>query len=109
MIVPMMRQAEGPDATGAWRAGRAGRARGAAALALALVVVHGGCGTIIQKIEDLFAPVSGWSKPGVTDEEQKRDEQSCDSAAVKAHGPGGGARLAYENCMRAKGYELAAK
>jgi hypothetical protein len=79
------------------------------ALVLALAVAHGGCGTVIEKVDDLLAPVGGWSKPGVTDEERKRDAQECDSAAIKAHGPGGRARLAYEHCMRARGYELATK
>jgi hypothetical protein len=79
------------------------------ALAVALALAQGGCGALVQKIDDLFAPSSGWAKNGVAEEDQRRDEQACDSAAVKAHGPGGGARLAYEHCMRAKGYELTAK
>ena len=85
------------------------RAAGGAALALLLVVAQGGCAVMIQKVDDMFAPVGGWSKDGVEAEDQKRDEQVCDAAAVKAHGPGGGARLAYEHCMRTKGYELTAK
>lgn len=85
------------------------RRRGrSAALVVALGLGLGGC-FMVRPIDDMLAPSSGWAKSGVTAEEQERDEQACDSAAVKRHGPGAAARLAYERCMRAKGYELTAK
>jgi hypothetical protein len=82
-------------------------------IALALVIVTlGGCTAgawLFGAIADSLSPVSGWSKPGASEEDVRRDRNECDAAALKEHGPGPAAHLAYERCMRHKGYELAEK
>lgn len=79
------------------------------ALAGVLAISFSGCFGMWSKVDGALAPVGGWSKPGVSEAERRRDQERCDEAALKAHGPGGEARLAYEQCMRATGYELTAK
>jgi len=51
------------------------------------------------------ARVSHWTKSGISDEDRRRDETACDETARRAQGMGA-ARLAYEECMRGKGYEF---
>jgi len=65
-----------------------------------------GCQGMIAWVDDLFAPVGGWVKPGVSREERRRDQDECEKAAIAAEGRGPNTRLNYERCMREKGYEL---
>jgi len=81
------------------------RLLGGAWLVLAVLTLCG-CQGIVSWVDDLFAPVGGWVKPGVSRDERRRDENECEKAAVAAQGAGPNARLTYEKCMRDKGYEL---
>jgi hypothetical protein len=92
------------------RRDRSGRGRALRlASALAVAVALGGCQEAVSWLDGLFAPVGGWVKPGVSNEERRRDEDECQRAATGSEGQPSSVRLVYERCMREKGYELGSR
>ena len=72
----------------------------------ALVLTLTACQPVMYWLDDFFAPVGGWVKPGASEADQKRDQEECQRAASASEGPASSARRVYERCMRERGYEL---